>query len=55
MIRPHPADKKPGLRPVVPQPVPDSSGRPPLADCYAYCEQLARANHENFPVASRFP
>lgn len=30
------------------------SGRPELEDSYAYCEALARAHHENFPVASRF-
>jgi squalene synthase HpnC len=53
VIRPHPA-KKSGPRPVVPPPAPGPSGRPPLAECYRYCEQLARANHENFPVASRF-
>jgi squalene synthase HpnC len=38
----------------VPLPARGPGGRPALADCYAYCEQVARAHHENFPVASRF-
>ena len=47
-------NQKPGPRPHVPAPSAGPSGRPALDDCYRYCEQLARAHHENFPVASRF-
>lgn len=46
-LRPRPAD------PVFP-PVPGPSGRLDLSACYRYCEALARAHHENFPVASAF-
>jgi squalene synthase HpnC len=46
--------KPAGPRPHVPAPANGPEGRPALDDCYAYCEQLARAHHENFPVASRF-
>ncbi len=46
--------RKSGPRPHVPAPAAGPSGRPALEDCYAYCEQLTRAHHENFPVASRF-
>jgi squalene synthase HpnC len=46
--------RKPGPRAHVPAPAPGPSGRPALDDCYAYCEQLTRSHHENFPVASRF-
>jgi squalene synthase HpnC len=35
-------------------PVPGPSGRLDAAACYRYCEALARAHHENFPVASTF-
>ncbi|MBI4511230.1 MAG: squalene synthase HpnC [Deltaproteobacteria bacterium] len=35
-------------------PSPGPSGKPDLAACYRYCEDLARAHHENFPIASRF-
>ncbi len=45
---------KAGARPHVPAPAPGPGGRPALDDCYRYCEQLTRAHHENFPVASRF-
>jgi squalene synthase HpnC len=38
----------------VPLPRTGPSGRAELDDCYAYCEQIARAHHENFPVASAF-
>ena len=46
--------KPAGPRPHVPAPANGPGGRPALDDCYAYCEQLARAHHENFPVASSF-
>jgi squalene synthase HpnC len=44
----------PGEAAQVPLPAHGPGGTATLADCYAYCEQVARAHHENFPVASRF-
>lgn len=47
------ARRRPSLT-AVPLPKAGPTGRADLADCYAYCEQIVRAHHENFPVASRF-